>query len=306
MPGTVALTGATGFIGSTLRRALVAAGHDVRALTRRDSPPEHGVTWIRGDLACPEILRQLVAGTTAVIHCAGAVRGAARADFDWVNVAGTAAVVTAARSQPAPPRFLLVSSLAARQPELSWYAASKAEAEALLAREGASLRWTVLRPTAVYGPGDREMRPLFQWLLRGVLPTPQPAGARFSLLHVDDLAAAVVQWLGAPHPGNGPFEICDGTPGGYDTQALAALAAAHLGRTVRIVRLPARLLGFLAGINLLLARLTRRAPMLTPGKVREITHGDWRADAGPFMHACGWAPRIRFQDALASHRLFFT
>lgn len=306
MTCTVALTGATGFIGSTLRRALVASGHSVRALTRRDCAPENGVTWIRGDLSDTTGLQQLVNGAEAVVHCAGTVRGASRADFHRVNVAGTAALLEVIHKQSATPRLLLISSLAARHPQLSWYAASKAESEALLTRENGALRWTIFRPTAVYGPGDREMRPLFEWLLRGWLPTPQPAGGRFTLLHVEDLAGAVVQWLDTPHPGNETYEICDGMPGGYDARTLATLTAERLGKTVRVVPLPGRLLAIIARINLLIARTFQYAPMLTPGKVRELTHADWRADSGPFMRASGWTPRILFQDALTSHRLFFT
>lgn len=306
MPGTVALTGATGFIGSALRRALVGAGYSVRALTRRQLPRETGITWIRGDLADSDSLRELITGAGAIVHCAGAVRGASRADFDRVNVAGTANLLQVLRARPEPPRLLFISSLAARHPELSWYAASKAEAESLLARCDAALSWTIFRPTAVYGPGDREMRPLFRWLLRGWLPTPQPVHGRFSLLHVDDLSSAVLRWLEMPPPGNRLFELSDGEPDGYDARSLADIAATRLGRPVRILSLPAGLLRILARVNLLTSRMLRRSPMLTPGKVRELLHDDWRADAGPFMQASGWRPRMRFGDALAMQRLFFT
>lgn len=306
MPGPVALTGATGFIGTALRRALVNAGHPVSALTRRPMPAEPGVTWIRGQLHQPDSLRELLNGVGAVIHCAGVVRGASRAGFDHTNVDGTAAVIAALCLQSSPPRLLFLSSLAARHPTLSWYAASKAAAESLIARDGNAIRWCILRPTAVYGPGDREMRPLFQWLLRGVLPTPQPAGARFSLLHIDDLVAAVLCWLDTPGAVNAVYELCDGTPGGYDAALLAAATEAQSGQRVRVLRLPARLLEILARLNLLLAAVVGHAPMLTPGKVRELTHADWRADPAPFMEATGWRPRIRFADALAARRLFFT
>lgn len=306
MPGTVALTGATGFIGSTLRRALVGAGYSVRALTRRHLPPEPGITWIPGDLADIDSLRELITGAGAVVHCAGVVRGASRAEFDRVNVAGTGNLLQVASARPGPPRLLFISSLAARHPDLSWYAASKAEAESLLARTDAALSWTIFRPTAVYGPGDREMRPLFQWLLRGWLPTPQPLHGRFSLLHVDDLSSAVLQWLEMPAPGNRVFELSDDEPGGYDARSLADIATARLGRPVRMLPLPAGLLKVLARVNLVSSRLLRRSPMLTPGKVRELLHDDWRADAGPFTQASGWHPRVRFGDALAMQRLFFT
>jgi nucleoside-diphosphate-sugar epimerase len=302
----VALTGATGFIGGALRQTLVQSGVHVRALTRRPQPLAENVTWIHGSLETPAALTSLLAGAHSIIHCAGAVRGKSLKEFNRVNVAGTQAIISACLAQNPPPRLLFISTLAARSPELSWYATSKAAAEDLIRAQGQRLRWTIFRPTAVYGPGDREMRPLFQWLLRGVLPTLQPPGGRFSLLHVDDLASAVMQWLRQPLEANAMFELCDGTENGYDAGALARLVETHQGRRVRVLNLPISLLRLAARANLCLARVTGRSPMLTPGKVRELIHPDWTADSGRFTRATGWSARVRFMDALAAGRLFFT
>ena len=92
------------------------------------------------------------------------------------------------RACPPAPRFLLMSSLAARMPQLSDYAASKRRGELAVEAAPENLRWTVLRPPAVYGPGDRELLPLFRWVARGIAPLPAGGGGRFSLLYVDDLA----------------------------------------------------------------------------------------------------------------------
>ncbi len=306
MSGTVALTGATGFIGGTLCQALVRCGFQVRALARKPQPAVTNVTWIYGNLETPAALMSLLEGAQSIIHCAGAVRGRTLDEFNRVNLAGTRAIVTACLAQTPQPRLLFISTLAARLPELSWYAASKAAAELVIREQGRNLQWTIFRPTVVYGPGDREMRPLFQWLLRGILPTPRSPGSRFSLLHVDDLAGAVMQWLRQPPTLNATFELCDGTENGYDADTLARLVEAHQGRRVRVLCLPVVLLRLAAWANLCLARVTGRSPMLTPGKVRELIHPDWTADAGDFTRATGWSPRIRFVDALATGRLFFT
>jgi nucleoside-diphosphate-sugar epimerase len=306
MSGTVALTGATGFIGGALLRTLVDSGFHVRALTRRPQPAVANVTWVPGDLQTPAALSTLLAGANSLVHCAGAVRGKSVDEFKRVNVEGTQAIVSACLAQTARPRLLFMSTLAARAPELSWYATSKAAAENVIREQGQDLHWTILRPTAVYGPGDREMRPLFQWLLRGILPTPQPAGSRFSLLHVDDLSAAVLQWLGHRIETNRIFELCDGTDGGYDAATLARMVESQYGRRVRVLKLPATLLHLVARVNLVVSRATGRSPMLTPGKVRELIHPDWSADTVEFARATGWSPRVRFQDALLGRRLFFT
>jgi nucleoside-diphosphate-sugar epimerase len=108
---------------------LAATGLKIRALIRPASthkrPAGIDVGWIEGDLEDIASLCRLVDGADAVIHCAGTVRGATRAQFNRVNVDGTARLVNLAIDQHPTPHFLLISSLAAREPHLSPYAASK-------------------------------------------------------------------------------------------------------------------------------------------------------------------------------------
>ncbi len=300
-PRIVALTGATGFIGGAIGRRLLEEGCAVRALCRpksaRGRSERPGLTWIPGSLEDGDSLARLVDGVDAVVHCAGAVRGARRRDFDRVNVDGLERIVRRARAAGVP-RFLLVSSLAARAPWLSAYAASKRAGEALLAREAGAMRWTALRPPAVYGPGDRELRPLFAWIARGWLPVLNRADARFSLLYVDDLASAVVCWLRAGGGGGRVFELHDGRAEGYSWADVAGTAGRLLGRPVRRLALPASLLKGAAAVNLALALAAGRSPMLTPGKVRELRHPDWVCSNGPYHEATGWEPRVDLEAAL--------
>ena len=97
-------------------------------------------------------------------------RGSSLEDFVHTNVEGTRNLLHAVAQQTSPPRFLLISSLAARHPELSWYATSKRMAELLVLNQSPEMPRTIFRPTAVYGPGDKEMKPLFKATRRGVLP----------------------------------------------------------------------------------------------------------------------------------------
>ena len=301
----VALTGATGFIGSILLRRLVEANWQVRALYRprgrRVLPQLAHVEWLAGDLHDGVVLAQLVAGVDAVIHCAGAVRGASRADFDRVNEDGVRRVVEATTRESPSARFLLLSSLAAREPGLSDYAGSKRRGEDALRASAGNMRWTVLRPPAVYGPGDRELRPVFQGMERGFALVPGHASARLSLLYVEDLASAVVRWLSANAGFGEVFELDDGNVGGYDWDDMLRIAAEVLrnGAAVRKLPAPVWVLRFIASINLGAARVLRYAPMLTPGKVREITHQDWVAHSEPFARATGWSPAFSFRQGLA-------
>ena len=298
--GVVALTGATGFIGGRLARRLCSAGWQVRVLVRPATNTASlaglGVQQLKGDLKDQESLQRLVADTYAVIHCAGAVRGVTPAQFNRINVEGVARLARVAVSQR--PRFLLLSSLAAREPGLSPYAASKQQGEQALVAEAGEMPWVALRPPAVYGPGDRELLPLFQWMGRGIAPVLGSVGARFSLLYVDDLAAAVLQWLHQPQGVSGIFELHDGHAGGYSWDEVVAIASVLRARRIRRVPVPAFLLRLLAGLSVSISRLGGYAPMLTPGKVRELRHPDWVCDNVAISRALGWTPQVELAEGL--------
>lgn len=258
-----------------------------------------GVEPVTGDLHNANALRQLLEGSDAVIHGAGAVRGASQADFDRVNVEGTAAVLEAAAALDPPPRLLLLSSLAAREPQLSWYARSKREAERLLqARD--ELDWLVLRPPAVYGPGDQEMLAVFQTMARGLATVPGSPESRISLIHVADLAEAILCCLRSEGAGHQTLTLCDGKPGGYDWHELAAEASRHWGRKVRLWPVPGWLLDAVARVNLWAAGLTGRAPMLTPAKLRELRHPDWVVDNREISEITGWKPQTGLAEGLST------
>lgn len=277
----------------------------MRALYRprsgRVPPSLPGVEWLPGNLEDEDALGALVAGTHAVIHCAGAVRGASRADFDRVNADGARRVARAAARQAQTPRFLLISSLAARVPELSHYAGSKWRGECAVKAASENMRWTVLRPPAVFGPGDRELLPLFRCIASGFAPLPAGANSRFSLIYVEDLATAVVRWLAADAGYGQTFELDDGRAGGYDWDTVLDIAGRVLrgGAPVRRIPIPIPLLNLAALANLAAARLMGYAPMLTMGKVREITHPDWLCDNNKFMLITGWRPAFGLEQGLA-------
>jgi nucleoside-diphosphate-sugar epimerase len=295
----VALTGATGFIGGAVARRLASTGWRVRALVRTESAvatPTSGVEPVRGALAELDTLRRLVDGARAVVHCAGTVRGATAADFHAANVGGVARLATAAAEQAGRIRVILVSSLAARYPELSPYAASKRAGERALADSG--VRAAVLRPPAVYGPADREIRPLFRWMARGIAPVLGGRDNRFSLVFVDDLADAIVRLLQSGVAGGGVFELHDGRPGGYTWDDVRAAMARWRGRPVRALPISRRVLDVLARANVAMAPVRRRRPMLTPGKVRELSNPDWVCDNAALTAATGWAPRIDLDEGI--------
>ncbi len=159
----IALTGGTGFVGSATIEAALAAkrggGYHLRALTRREQAPRDGITWVRGELTDTASLENLVHGADAVIHVAGVVNAPDAEGFELGNVTGTLNLVTECVAAGVR-RFVHVSSLSAREPDLSDYGASKARAETVV--KASPLDWTLVRPPAIYGPRDKEMFELFR------------------------------------------------------------------------------------------------------------------------------------------------
>ncbi len=270
-------------------RALVRPGSRHRDALRS------GVDAVTVALTDTAGLTAALADAAAVVYAAGSVRGRGYADFEPANVRGVGCVAAAARSIAPPPPLLLISSLAASRPEVSYYARSKSEGERVLIGYP-QVPWTILRPPAVYGPGDKEMRPLLTWARRGLVPMVGPRTQRLSLLNVDDLTAAVVAWLAAPaNCRHRSYAIDDGHPGGYDWPGIGRAA----GRpNARLVPVPRGLLKLVAGINWALSAMLGYAPMLSPGKVRELGQPDWLADNAEFTRATGWRPRIGLEQGV--------
>lgn len=297
----VLLAGASGFVGRHLQTHLLDLGYPVHALVRPASVRRAGIDArcrvIEGALDDIDLLRRALSEAGAVVYAAGTVRGRRADDFHAANVAGVASLIEALRASGTGLPLVLISSLAASRPELSDYAASKRAGEALL-DDAADLAWTILRPPAVYGPGDVEMRPLLDLVRRGVALRPGPPQQRLALLHAHDLARAVAACLdAAPVCRQRLFAIDDGKPGGY---GWAEIAAAVRARPVLQIGVPGALLRAVAGLNVLAAGALGYAPMLSPGKVRELQQPSWLCDNSPFTQATGWQPKIGLEQGAAA------
>ncbi|MEH6790232.1 NAD-dependent epimerase/dehydratase family protein [Parasphingorhabdus sp.] len=290
---TVAITGATGFVGSRMLDLLVREGYEAKALTRRRQDVRPGVQWVAGALDDSKSLDQLCAGADMVLHIAGVVNAADRSGFESGNVAGTLAMVEAAK-QDGARRFLHVSSLAATQPQLSVYGETKAKAEKIVATSG--LDWTIVRPPAVYGPGDREFLDLFKMARLGFVPLPPDADGRLSVIHVEDLCCALFAAL--PQQDDltaGIFEVDDGLAGGWTQAGFAQAIGWAIGKKISAVGMPKSLLRLGAGADRLLrgdkAKLTR-------DRVNYFCHDDWTIDPAKRLPVELWQPRIETGQGL--------
>jgi nucleoside-diphosphate-sugar epimerase len=298
MPGVVAVTGATGFIGQRIVQALLGNNWQVRALTRTPQQDMVNLQWVIGDLENKIALNELVDGVDVIVHCAGQVRGNYLKQFIQTNVKGTENLIKTTLLQNKQPRFLLISSLAAREPELSWYARSKYQGEQILISLAKELKWSIFRPTAVYGPGDRELSPLLHLTKIRLLPMSGRPDSKFGLIYVDDLVQATIDWINTDVTYQKIYELDDGTRGGYDRYSLKTISSEVWGHPVFIVSVPALLIQCLSHINLAISRIFNYLPMLTPGKVRELMHHDWVCDNHSLIEDTAWHPKIQLDKGL--------
>lgn len=296
-----AVTGASGFIGRHLVQALANGGWRVRMLLRRDPVVaewrELQPEIVPGAMDDRGALERLVDGADAVIHVAGLIKAARREQFFAVNRDGAAALArVTARLAPAA-HFLLVSSQAAREPQLSDYAASKRAGETA-AREAFAAPITVLRPPAVYGPGDRETLVFFQLARRRIVPLLGTAQARAAMIHVRDLSRLIVM-LAREAPRDAVLTAADARPDGYLWEEVLGAAARAVGNPdARLVRAPAALLRGLALAGDL-GRGLGAANMLNSQKLRELRHPDWSVSSTELAGAPGWKPEFDLDAGFA-------
>jgi dihydroflavonol-4-reductase len=276
----VVLTGATGFIGRHVSAHLVGRGIDVIAVVRPESThaAPAGVTVVRAPLAAAA-LREAFKGAGSVVHLAGVVNALDSDIYTAVNVEGTRAVAEAADAAGA--RLIHVSSLAAAGPASAAaprgeddppnpstpYGRSKLASEEIVTRT-AGLAWTILRPAAVYGPGDRAMLPLFRLANRGILPLVGQPGAAYTLVHVSDVVRAVDAALDAPAPGDVCFV---GHPRPVTAREILEAIRMAVGRPAQLIRVPNALALVAAAACDVVGRMSGRALPLDRWRYRELS-----------------------------------
>lgn len=297
MTGLVAVTGATGFLGRYIVDALTAQGWHVRILARTYPVHEQfsGLTFevIPGDLSDTEALRALVRGADCVVHAAGLIKARTAQDFHRVNVQGTDNLVAAMNAQGVKSRLLMVSSLAAREPHLSPYAATKHAAEEIVRAALAPPHdWMIIRPSAIYGPWDQETLTVLKAVSLGISLRPGSGNTRVALVHARDVGEAVAALCVRGEAGR-QYEISDARYEGYSWDEICSVAARLLGQQ-RAITLPLAgwALHFAGVIGAIGGRLGASPAMLTIDKAREILHPDWSCKPERQPSKALWQPKI--------------
>lgn len=312
----VMVTGATGFVGGRLVRQLLDRGDQVTALVRSPDRARHfaerGARLVSGDLADVAAIADAVQGQELIIHAAALTGAPTEAELLAANRDGTARMIDAAVAAGVP-RFLHVSSAAAGGPArrdhprrgdddeidapVTMYGRSKLAAEAEV--RAAPLRWTILRPPTVYGPGDTvNFVDVFRTAKRlGIAPVFGDGSQQISLVHVADLADATL--LAAAHPGTARQTFYVNHPQLLSSRQLVETIGATVGRTPRVVPLPHWVTRNALRLTGTWAALTGRKTILHADKVHEFIQPAWTGDPSRFIAATGWQPAFDAATGLA-------
>ncbi len=312
----VLLTGANGFVGSHILDQLCAAGHPVRVLLRKTSRTLFiedrlpGVEVRHGSLTDPEAMQEAVRGVECVIHCAGKTKAARAAEYDAVNLEGTRNVLLAVNAEKGTVKHLIhISSLAANHPAgadapaletdaprpVSEYGRSKLRAEELV-RETCEVPFTILRPSAVYGPRDADFLPVFKAVRRHLMPLIGGGRMQLSLVYVGDVASAALRCLGNPQAYRKTYHVAYPEPCAT-RDFLREIAAVMNVRAVPIF-IPLALLYPAALARELLARATGRPNILSRQKLKEMKASGWVCSTDLVRRDLGFTAGTRLREGI--------
>jgi len=329
----VALTGATGFLGSHIADLLSLGRWRVRATIR----PSSDLRWLRGkpietvtaSLFDQNDVRRFVAGSEAVIHCAGVVRAPDEATYRAGNVETTRMLLHEAAASGTTHTFILISSLAAAGPApvdaprredspcapLSAYGRSKLAAEQLLRDQEWPFRTVVLRPPALYGPRDHAFLPLFRGAQAGWSARLGNRMTGLSLVHGQDAANAAMALLTTDTTA-GVYFVDDGSAPpnpaapeprrhdcGYELAELTAVLASLLRRRIRTVPIP---LGLLRTLSRLAGRrLGARIPILGSDRIADLSAPGWVCCGDKLCRETGFISRFGLEAGLLDTLAFY-
>jgi 2-alkyl-3-oxoalkanoate reductase len=290
----VLLTGATGFVGSHVADAFASAGFRVRAIARSPERAaglrDRGAEVVLGSLEDGPALDRACRDMDVVVHMAALTHARTDAEYEEVNVRGTARLLEAAlAAEPGPRRFVYLSSLAAAGPcvdgrgvrasdparPLTAYGRSKLAGEAAVTAASHRLEVVVLRPPAVYGPRDTDLFHFFRLARFGVVPVPTGPDRLLQMVHVTDLAAALVRSVAAPRA-SGVYHIAEARM--YTWEEVARLVGDAVGRRVRVVRVPAGLISGLAALSEWASGAVGGSSIFNRDKAREMLAPGWLCD----------------------------
>ncbi len=314
------VTGASGFVGSTLCEELLRRGVETHALMRKTSLAVNlgaaEVKTIQGDLRDPASLARAVAEADVIFHVAGLVAARSQADFFAANAEGTRHLLTAVRASGRKiQRFVYVSSLAAAGPSrpdkpnvemdpchpVSDYGLSKLAGEKAVLEFQSYFPVAVVRPPAVYGPRDKGVFTFFQAVRSGVLPLlgmRQPDSRRYSFVHVDDLVQGIVKAGLVKELRSGEVFYLSGE-GEFSWEEAMRLIAKGLDKHPVPVRLPITVMRGVAAFCSAYSKVSGKILPFSLDKVKEINAPAWTCSNEKAKGVLGFEPYWALERGLA-------
>lgn len=313
------ITGASGFIGAHLVRLAISRGFTVHALVRETSRTEEikalGAVIHFADLARPgsvkKVLERLAALNVSVhyvIHAAALTKAKSEEEFMRVNCTGTHNLLSELKQAHVKPgKIVFLSSLAASGPQelgnkiaeaqcqpITFYGKSKLQAEAVVKAQSPA-PYIILRPTAVYGPGEKDLFTVFKMVSRGLNALIGRGRQELTFIYVKDLVELVLAALTSTEQ-NKTFFLSDGAVYGKD--ALGNAIAASLQKKSIAIHLPLFLVRTVAAISQYSAALVNRQSPLNLEKYKELTAASWNCEVEQTFAGLHYTPTYTLQQGV--------
>ena len=312
----VLVTGASGFTGIVLTRKLVEAGLNVSAIARKSSnlDPLKGldITWFRGDVFDETTIKEALAGQHYVFHVAAAFRDPESTEKDYwnVHVRSTQIIAEEVIKNQDFKRYIHVSTIGVhghienppateeyRFAPGDGYQRTKLQAEEWLNEFAAThpLSYTIIRPAAIYGPGDRRLVKLFKMALWFRFPLLGKGNCMYHLVHVDDLTNTFI--IAATHPDAEGETIISGAEAPIGIADIAKIVATHMGKTTKVIRLPIGPFFLLADFCEILCRPLKIEPPIYRRRVAFYSK-DRHFDISKMKRVLDYSPRHSNKDGI--------
>ncbi|NPV12038.1 MAG: NAD-dependent epimerase/dehydratase family protein [Ignavibacteria bacterium] len=312
---TSLVTGASGFVGSHLVDKLLSLNHQVRIIARKESK----LKWVdpsrveifTGDYSDINFLRDAVKNVDYIFHVAGVIKSKKKEGYYKGNVEVTKNLLSAVKKEnPNLKRFLFVSSQAAAGPSpegfaktedmecnpVTTYGKSKLMAENEVKKFTGIIPFTIVRPSAVYGPRDPEILMFFQTLKKGIQPMVGFREKYVSLVHVSDLIDGILLAAFSDRSINQTYFIS--SEKGYGWEEIGNISSEILGKKVIKIKIPHFVVYLVAAISQTLSLFSKEATILNLEKAREMVQSSWVCSVEKAKKELGYNQKISIEEGI--------
>jgi dihydroflavonol-4-reductase len=307
------VTGGTGFIGSHFTEALIEKGVQVRCLIRKTSDLKWlrglPIEFVHGDCKEKTSLEKAVRGVDWVFHLAGVTKAIKEETYFEVNGMGTENLIHAClEHNPRLQKFIYISSQAAAGPSrngfnkkesdpcepVSSYGRSKRAGEEWVLAHAHELPVLILRPSAVYGPRDKDIFVFFKGLSRRIKPCPVGPDQHLSLCYVQDIVQGIL-WAAETQTKSGDiFFLSDGKD--YRMEEIGDIVTQAMGITAFRIRVPRQMIWGIACFSEVLSKISGRPSLLNKDKAIELIQKNWVCDITKAKTLLGFEPRVPLSE----------